>query len=273
MIVLAYLIAGLSIGARSQNNALTFDGCNDYDSVPNASALIANSSTMTLEGWVNPSSTFAGFDGYFGFKSFGLDASNNEKGAFYISQLSPTSIEARFRNSSGDSITISQTISSLADSWHHYALTYDGTLKFYIYGGLKTTQGSSWGTITQTDITFLIWATQESITNLNAFNLNGKVEEVRLWNTCRIQAQIKNNMNNTVVANATGLKLYYRFDSSSSITLNDVFTTNDGTVTGLSSTGCWVTSTTFPGITTPAMPTSLSATPGNTSATIYFTAG
>ena len=77
-------------------NALDFDGINNYVSVPNASAQIANGN-MAISFWVYPRNTAPGypnFDGMVGFR-------NDSNADFYILHLNATSVEARFKNSNG----------------------------------------------------------------------------------------------------------------------------------------------------------------------------
>ena len=43
-------------------------------------------------------------------------------------------------------------------------------------------------------------------------HFNGKMDEVRIWNVARTQAQIQDNMDNQIEGNETGLLAYYRFN-------------------------------------------------------------
>ena len=63
----------------------------------------------------------------------------------------------------------------------------------------------------------------------------GKIDEVRIWNTARTQAEIKANMfNKSLADNASGLVAYYRFNEGSGTTAGNSCTNTssiDGTLT------------------------------------------
>ena len=114
------MLWGLQISfLTSAQNALDFDGVNDYVDAPNASALVANSTTISMSMWVYPKSNSSGypdFDGYAGIR-------NEVNADFYILQLNSNNIEARFRNSSGTPYTISANNLVTLHSWNHLVLT------------------------------------------------------------------------------------------------------------------------------------------------------
>ena len=107
--------------AVSEPNALNFDGIDDYVLVNNGSTDIANSSTISLSGWVNGTRSIVdwpGFEGFFGFR-------NDTDADFYIARTGSDVVEGRFRNSAGDFKTI--VINGVVmTGWHYWTLTYDG---------------------------------------------------------------------------------------------------------------------------------------------------
>ncbi|HEV7453929.1 MAG TPA: LamG-like jellyroll fold domain-containing protein, partial [Candidatus Saccharimonadales bacterium] len=95
---------------------------------------------------------------------------------------------------------------------YHVAMTYDGaTLKFYRNGFLLS-QVPATGTLFQNN-----HATQVGLYDATVHNTQfiGYVNEVRIWNTVRTQAQLQANMNSSLPAPATqpGLLAYYTFDN------------------------------------------------------------
>ncbi len=95
---------------------------------------------------------------------------------------------------------------------YHIAMTYDGTtLKFYRNGFLMS-QVAVFGDMWQSDI-----ATQIGNYEGNLFNeqLVGFINEVRIWNVARTQAEIQANMNSPLPAPTTqaGLLAYYNFNN------------------------------------------------------------
>jgi gliding motility-associated-like protein len=98
-----------------------------------------------------------------------------------------------------------------ANKTYHVAMTYDGTtLKFYRNGFLMS-QVPATGDLFQND-----WATAIGEYSSGALNEQfiGYIDEVRIWNVVRTQAQIQAYMNTSLPnpATQTGLLAYYTFD-------------------------------------------------------------
>ena len=97
---------------------------------------------------------------------------------------------------------------------YHVALVYDGvTLKFYRNGFLLA-QTPVTGNLFQND-----FPTQIGLYNAELYNTNliGYINEVRIWNVARTQAQIQAYMSTSLPSPATqpGLLAYYTFDDLS----------------------------------------------------------
>src|SRR5258705_6947564 len=100
----ALLCTGI-VRAQSQN-ALSFDGLDDYVSVPNASGLINAGTGISLSCWVFPTNAFPVYPDYDGFAGI----RNESDGDFYLVQIDPSPvIEARFRNAAGIAFTLRDT--------------------------------------------------------------------------------------------------------------------------------------------------------------------
>ena len=119
------LYSTIIIFIESQNTfCLNFDGDGDYVTVPNVSAVIANSDQVSITGWVYPRNANSGwpdFDGFFGFR-------NESDADFYLLQLNNYRVEGRLRVSLNDYFTVVTAENSISlETWVHLALTYDGT--------------------------------------------------------------------------------------------------------------------------------------------------
>jgi gliding motility-associated-like protein len=95
---------------------------------------------------------------------------------------------------------------------YHVSLVYDGTtLKFYRNGFLMSQIAAS-GNLIQNN-----WETRVAYYESQLFNTNfiGYINEVRIWNVARTQAQIKANMNSSLPnpTTQTGLVAYYTFNN------------------------------------------------------------
>lgn len=95
---------------------------------------------------------------------------------------------------------------------YHAAMTYDGTeLKFYRNGFLMSSVPCT-GDLVLNDFPTTIGATAGTPTSNTS--LPGYLQEIRIWNTVRSQAELQNSMSGSL-SNPTaqsGLLAYYRFD-------------------------------------------------------------
>jgi hypothetical protein len=149
----------------------------------------------------NASPVFPDYDGFCGFR-------NNSNADFYLVQISPTKVEARFRNSTGTVFDILDSALQL-NAWQHYVLTYNGSyLSLYRNGVLKQSISAT-GTITNTAEDFYMG---NLIYISNNFYLNGRLDEVSLWNKSLNASEVMCIYKSYARTNATGLLLYYKFN-------------------------------------------------------------
>ena len=173
----------------TQNYSLDFDGSSDYVEITDGSAVIVNTEQMTLSGWVYPrgpnADSYTQFDGFFGFR-------NNEDADFYLIQLGEYKVECRLKVSDGGEFTIVTAENSIiSETWHHLALTYDGSNIILYIDGIEAGSTGAFGQIINQFVPFnigrLIWQT----TN---FDLDGQVDEVSLWNLALTEQQVQDYM-------------------------------------------------------------------------------
>lgn len=107
-------------------------------------------------------------------------------------------------------------IPSIGD-WYHIAATYaanSGEVKFYINGTehLSDFSAGSFGSIFGADSSLNVGAFS-GVVSSNFFD--GRIDDVRVWNIARSQAEIAANMNKELLGNETGLVAYWKFNGSS----------------------------------------------------------
>jgi hypothetical protein len=188
----------------AQENGLNFDNVDDKIEVANASALITNTSNISMSFWVKPMNTnptYPDLDGFCGFR-------NDVDCDFYIVQLNATDVEARFRNSAGTAFSLTST-TLILNQWQHYVFTYDGSMLRLYHNGTFTDSLAANGTLLNTTQPLNIGNLLYSITD---FFLNGSMDEVSLWNTTLSQADIDCIFKSYVDSTASGLLLYYKFN-------------------------------------------------------------
>ena len=115
----------------------------------------------------------------------------------------------------GDSLKSKENLVSL-NQWQHFAITYSsGALKLYKDGELEAEKNivgkcPAWGN-------FLLGAATPGKT------INGKLDELRVWNVARTQSEIKELINSEIANTKVydGLVAYYNFNETTGKTLVD----------------------------------------------------
>ncbi len=233
------LTANTTIGVKAEvdtiNGALQFDGTNDY-----LSANTTNSATEgTWESWVNKADWTDHHDDVLFGNGIPFGASNS----FYISLHPAVGFHFRY-GGTGDagSIFVSSlyTQSLQANSWHHLAASWKNvagttTIKIYLDGILLNTATST------ATINFGSLAYMGGTPTSNYFG-NGKLDEIKLWNTERTLSQIISDITNTPIGNESGLISYWPLnDASGSATANDITSANnDATLNNMNVNASWV---------------------------------
>jgi|SaaInlV_150m_DNA_4_1039716.scaffolds.fasta_scaffold01201_1 hypothetical protein len=227
--VLFVLFFGIGI-LQGANNALTFDGTNDYISANGVATNLAGSSTLTMEAWFNSANVPSANDQM-------ILAVNNSDGSINISHLDIETGKLKYTGSS--SVAGSTTLSS--NTWYHVALTLDASNNLNVY-----LNGNAEISTTETDRPnsgdlFSIGQEWDNSTASEYFD--GKIDEVRIWNDVRTETEIRQNMYRELPdpASETDLVSYYKFNEASGTTATDSKGTNIGTLTNMAGTE-WQTS-------------------------------
>ena len=214
-------------GVESTGNypgtALDFDGTDDYVNC-GTGAQITGNGPRTIEAWAYA-------------ESF------NEGGIFQAGATGTNLADFSLRTLTSDNqwriqlwgSDMDVTLNNSKNSWHHYCLTYDGdtTVKLYYDGNLEATKYATLNTGSH-DVWFGRWWN-------NYFD--GKIDEVRIWNTALDSTQIRENMCRTLSGHETGLLNYWQMNDSTGNIASEVVGSNDGTLTNMDTANCWVNST------------------------------
>lgn len=214
------------------SNALDFDGVDDHMSVPHNASLNATSS-LTIEAVV------------YATKSTGsatiLYKGNNASDSSIVfgrSENGWADIHLGIR--AGGSWHSISAPGPGRDVWHHLAATYDGAeLKMYINGNLVASKPVTGAIATNANDLMI----GKQFTNISHFG--GRIDEVRIWNVARSQAEIKANINRELQPDAqSGLISYYTFNKANSddnnagmVNIVDQAGNNNGTLNNFSLSG------------------------------------
>lgn len=178
---------------KGQGSSMDFDGTNDYIECPNNNAL--NLTEATFETWVYWEGN-SYFDNIFMKGDYGWGAAIVDDGTIewwqqYTGGAGPNSNKKVKKN-----------------EWTHIAITVTngGSITFYINGD---TAGTKAGALIVNNSDKLIIGRQGTGCGCNFFK--GKIDEFRIWNTIRTQAQIQANMN-MELSSQSNLITYFNFN-------------------------------------------------------------
>ncbi|HLP20435.1 MAG TPA: LamG-like jellyroll fold domain-containing protein, partial [Chitinophagales bacterium] len=233
-----------TLGYESETpRALTFSAPSaQYVTVP-ASASITSGSVATVEAWINPLATQ--YDAtYNGILSVGPRSTCSNSLLLSInSSLVPTMASWCADITNG-------TVPLTANVWNHLAVVVNGTsVNFYINGNL--TQSA---TLSATP-NFLTGQLNIGCTDNPGRHFNGKIDEVRVWNTALSQAQIQARMHANITnsdALWNNLTAYYKLNEGAGTNVWDLSkNNNNGTlVNGPSVTSLYTAGPSISGTTT-----------------------
>ncbi|VXD18410.1 putative Peptidylamidoglycolate lyase [Marinoscillum sp. 108] len=211
-------------------NALHFDGSDDYIDGGDLSSQMTSTGNFTIEAWVKSST-----GGNMNIVHFGGNAGGDTNISLKSSTGSVFTI-----NSSGHPGPIAGSPSTNDGIWHHVAAVYDGTdLTLYVDGVPETPDNTF-----DFDIDYSIF----HIGNNSALNTpwNGEIDDVRIWNVARSATDILGNLT-TKISSAPGLVASYDFNLDAGTALTDLTGNgHDGTLTNfdfLGTSSDWIAST------------------------------
>jgi hypothetical protein len=207
-----------SLTGFAQNFSLGFNGSTQYVSIPSDNSINLNTN-FTIEGWVYPTG----------------DGSHVTEGGIIINKESSYEI-ARFNDGTiryalsafgngSDWDWINTGLVTPLNTWSHFAMVKTGTsVSFYLNGISGLPIGSNPASLTGNTQQLRIGGRTSA-----PQYFNGIIDEVRIWNTARTQAEIKANAYNKILTNnASGLAAYYRMNEGSGTTTINSSTNSTG---------------------------------------------
>ncbi len=216
------------LGANSmyaQNNVLNFDGpvnaTYDYIEVPDDASLDFTTS-FTFETWVKFDFITRFSDGWDWQCFFAKSRFTESYGLMLLTERTKT---LRFYHAGfGTGFTDYNWTSSLsANTWYHVAVTFNGTkTAIYINGTEVASQTASAGSVTPNNNSLQIGA--GSTGGGDPYPLDGNLEETRLWNIARSEAELNSTMNTELMGTESGLVLYYKYNQGTAGTDNTSIT-------------------------------------------------
>ena len=208
-------------------NCLDFDGSNDYVIISDHTSLDLTDN-LTIEAWIY-ANTLGAYKGI--VSKYHVSAANG-----YTFRLSGAGGGLDF-----DGVYTENNLIS-TNTWYHVAVVKNSeSYDIYINGQPQSLSGSSY-TIAANNNDVAVGV--DYLASPRYFD--GLIDEVRIWNTARTAAKIRENMCKILTGNESGLVAYYNFDNTSGTTLQDLTgNENDGALTNMDGSTDWISSTAF----------------------------
>lgn len=205
------LMTSTSLVATAPIYALDFDGINDQVVVPDTDGPLDFLSTrFTFESWVFPR-RIAHVD------NPRIFSRSDDTGGDRIAMIIQDEDSRVNLNINGN---YCQSDAVMMNTWMHLAGTFDGIqMKIYINGLLKATTNVT-TTIDVTISNLYIGHSVPTAASTGAFD--GMIDEVRIWNVARTQAEIQSAMNTLLDGDEAGLIAYWRMDEGEGQTVIDL---------------------------------------------------
>ncbi len=194
----------------TSGSALAFDGANS-SVVVNPSSSLTMTTALSVEAWINPTA-------YSANGSIIL----NKEGEYEVGLAPDGTLRWAVSNTApGWAWTSSGYVVPL-NQWTHVAVTYDagaGAASVYINGNLVQSISAT-GNIGDTypALNDLSIGTRQ---NSSTQHFQGLIDDVRVWDIARTQADIQSTMNQTLIGNEAGLAGNWNFDELAGTTAFD----------------------------------------------------
>jgi hypothetical protein len=223
----AWVNSGAFSGSK---NALVFDGVDDYVLIPDNNILDVDRMTIEMGcKWQGSSVQF-------------LISKGMEQMEIHTTPASGL----RFIPTTGVYLDTDPGVLTLGQ-WHHIAFVYDPSTElaqFFIDGIEKQL------TLSNGNVSTAVYSSAVPVSlarrSDNSYKFAGQIDEVRIWNNVRSQAEIQEGMVRVLTGSEAGLAGYYRMDYNDGSILFDISTNNNnGTLINMDPSGAWVTSGAF----------------------------
>ena len=186
----------------AQDRALHFDGIDDHVIIPDHPSLHFTNQ-LTVELWIRPTGATADVQTV-------LSKGDNPSFAFLATSFWDVNDQVFFDITTTDgyfSVVYTLT-SSFLHSWHHLAATYDGSFLTLYVDGVQADQVAATGSIVTEALPVYIGVYDQ----FNSFPYNGTIDEVRIWNIARSEADIQARKNIEIASSTPGLVSYFQMN-------------------------------------------------------------
>ncbi|GEM_PF-3075702 len=206
LIPLLCLLNSPPLYAAPPGNAASFNGGGAYVQIP---GIHFGSADFTIEGWIKPSVL-----GGYVFTTRSSEGAGD--GSWFALQLysNKLSLELAACNGGGYRVVLANSTLS-AGNWYHIAVVRNSTTFTFYINGIQDGQVSDNASLRVLSTPHTSFGGWVGYVDYTSAWYNGQIDEFRIWNVARTQAQIQSNLHKTLIGNEAGLLAYYNFDETS----------------------------------------------------------
>ncbi|WP_332962526.1 DUF4347 domain-containing protein, partial [Microcoleus sp. ARI1-A5] len=199
-----------------KDTALTLNG--GYVSLPSNPSFNISTNRLTVETWLKPNFT----------SPWEAIVAKGDSAWRLARSSSSNNLEFAFNSTTGVKyVTGNANVND--NQWHHVAAVYDGTNVLLYVDGVLDAQSNVGSAIFSTNSYNVRIGSNEQVTGSN---YTGQIDEVRVWNVARTQAQIQANKDISI-SSAAGLIGNWNFNEGTGTATADASgNSNNGTLTG-----------------------------------------
>ncbi|MFI9319271.1 LamG-like jellyroll fold domain-containing protein [Kitasatospora aureofaciens] len=180
--------------------ALHLDGTDAHLDLGDRAPLRFGGKAYSIEAWVKPAA---------------LDGPVLGRSGEYVLSVDANGAVSLTHEGAPSALTSTETLAT--DTYAHIAATYDGTTaKLYVNG--KPAGSAALPFTPATGVNTLVGKRPSGGTD--SF-FSGDLDELRIWNRVRSEAELTTDLNNRLIGNEPGLVAYYRFDEGAGTTAYD----------------------------------------------------
>ncbi len=189
---------------------------NDYLSAAD-SASLSITGNLTIESWVKFDTLPSTGTGYIVAAKLANDATQRSYQFLFYNNAGTYSLFF-YVSTNGTSWTTSGNVawspSPTTNTWYHVAISYTnstGVAKAVVDGTQMGADITGLDTTSLADTTGIFKIGLDNTTDVNY--MNGKMDEVRVWNTARTVTEINDNKSLELTGTETGLQAYWPFEA------------------------------------------------------------
>ncbi len=205
--------------AVNDSFGLEFDGIDDYVVIADDPSLVMTNS-MTMEAWINPDAS--------------ANANRmiiNKEGEYEVALFSDDKIYWAFANTDPGWAWHDTGYTVTNGEWTHIAVTYDnGTVTTYVNGNVVDVYDGSGSIGDAYPVLNELRIGGRSNNPADKF-FDGKIDDVRIWNTARTQGEIQSNLDAVLTGGEAGLAGHWSFsEGTGAATADSTAAGNGGTL-------------------------------------------